>query len=143
MFVSKIAMQGLPNVHFLALFIAAFTLTYRVKALVPLYVFVLLDGVFSGFSFAWIPYVYIWLPLWAAFMFKPKKPLVCMLICGFHGLLFGVMYAPVQALFFGMNFEATLAWIAAGFTFDIMHAVSNFCSGVLIVPLWKLLTKLK
>ncbi|MDR0984242.1 MAG: hypothetical protein LBL93_04450 [Ruminococcus sp.] len=141
MFATKIAMQGIPNVHLLALFVAAFTLTYRAKALVPIYVYVMLDGVFAGFSFWWLPYVYIWIPLWAAFMLRPKNTFLCMLICGLHGLFFGVMYSPVQALFFGLNFEGTLAWIIAGLPFDIVHGISNFCFGALVLPLYNLLTK--
>jgi energy-coupling factor transport system substrate-specific component len=142
MFATKIAMQGIPNVHLLALFTAAFTLAYRVKALVPIYVYVLLDGVFAGFSFWWLPYVYIWIPLWGAFMFRPKNTFLCMLLCGLHGLLFGIMYSPVQALFFGLNFDAAVTWIIAGLPFDVIHGVSNFCLGALVLPLYKLLIKL-
>lgn len=63
-------------------------------------------------------------------------------VCGLHGLLFGVLYAPVQALFFGYNFKQTLAWIASGLPFDILHAVGNFAAGFLIMPLLKLIRKL-
>ena len=68
MFVSKVALQFIPNIHLLGMFIAAFTLTYRAKALLPIYVFVLLDGIYWGFSIFWAPNLYIWLPLWGAFM---------------------------------------------------------------------------
>lgn len=150
MFLSKIAMQWLPNVHLLGMFLAAFTLTYRKKALIPLYVYVLLEGMFSGFALWWVPYLYIWLPLWGAFLLagrlhlpgKVQVPLY-MVLCGLHGLLFGVMYAPVQALFFGLSFRGTLAWIAAGFPFDVIHAAGNFLSAVLILPLHKLLVNLE
>lgn len=54
--------------HVLGLFIAAMTLQYRKRALIPLYVFILLDGVYRGFSFWWISYLYVWLPLWGMFM---------------------------------------------------------------------------
>jgi hypothetical protein len=36
-----------------------------------------------------------------------------------------------------------LAWIAAGFVFDITHAVGNFAAGLLILPMSQLLTRLK
>jgi len=149
MFLSKTILQGLPNVHLLGLFIAAITLTYRVRALIPLYVYILLDGIFTGFSLWWIPYLYVWLPLWLMFMLagrinvpaKAQVPL-CMVLCGLHGLLFGTLYAPMQALMFGLSFEAMIAWIAAGLRFDIIHAISNFAFGVLIIPLSSLLKKL-
>ena len=56
------------------------------------------------------------------------------ILCATHGLLFGVLYAPIQALMFGFTFEQTLTWIAAGFTFDIIHMIGNFAVGLLIYP---------
>jgi len=148
MFISRVIMQGIPGVHLLGLFIAAITLRYRMRALIPLYVYVMLEGIFAGFSFWWIPYIYIWLPLWGMFMLagriklsnKLRVPLY-MLIAGLHGLSFGTLYAPVQALMFGLNFNAMIAWIIAGLGFDAAHAISNVATGVLIVPLSELLKK--
>jgi len=149
MFLSKVMMIGFPNIHLLGLFIATFTLTYRVQALIPLYVYILLSGIFYGFSIWWVPHLYIWLPLWGAFMLfgkltlhtKIKVPLV-MAICALHGFAFGLMYAPFQAFVLGFNLEMTIAWIIAGIPFDIIHGVSNLASGVLVVPLANLLVKL-
>jgi len=150
MFVSRIIMQFIPNIHLLGLFIAAITLTYRVRALIPLYVYIMLDGIFAGFAFWWMPYIYIWLPLWLMFMMigkarLPKKiqvPLY-MALCGLHGLSFGAMYAPSWALMAGLSFEATIAWIIAGLGFDTAHAISNIIAGTLIIPLSELLKKLR
>ena len=149
MFVSRISMQFIMSVHLLGLFIAAITLTYRVRALIPIYLYVMLDGIFAGFAFWWQPYLYIWMPLWFMFMiagrFKISKiaqvPLY-MVLCGLHGLLFGIMYAPAWALYMGLSFEATIAWIIAGLPADIIHCVSNAAVGILIVPLSELLKKL-
>jgi len=142
-------MQFIPNVHLLGLFIAAITLTYRVRALVPVYVYVMLEGVFAGFSLWWMPYVYIWLPLWLMFMLAgkiniSKKILVplYMVLCGLHGLSFGILYAPAQALLFGLNVKGMIAWIAAGLPFDIIHAIGDFLAATLIIPLSTLLMKL-
>ena len=152
MFLSKIALQLIPNVHLLGLFIAAITLTYGVKALIPIYVFVLLDGVVQGFSTWWIPNLYIWLPLWASFMIVgkfqfqiPRKiqvPLY-MALCALHGLSFGALFAPVHALFFRLSFQGMIAWIMAGIPFDIIHAVGNAATATLIVPMTILLRRLK
>ena len=150
MFISHIAMMWIPNVHFLGLFIAAYTLTYRVKALIPIYVYVFVYGALYGFSTWWIPYLYVWLPLWALFMLigsfknipvKIKIPLF-MLLCALHGLSFGALYAPFQAWLFGLSFNAMLAWIVAGLPFDVIHAIGNLAAGILIVPLAELLKKL-
>ncbi len=141
MFASKVLMEVLPNIHLLGVFIMAITLVYRQKALYPLYIYVLANGLYAGFALWWIPYLYIWLPLWGVTMLLPKKmpkrlaPIVYMLICGLHGLLFGILYAPAQALMFGYDFQMTLLWIATGLPADILHGVSNFCFGILILPI--------
>ncbi len=145
MYVSKIIMEAAPNIHLLGTFIVAFTVVYRKKALYPIYIYVLLNGMFSGFSVWWIPYLYVWTVLWGAVMLLPQKlpkklqPLVYMSVCSAHGFLFGTLYAPAQALLFGLNFKGMLAWIIAGFPFDCIHGVSNFFCGILIVPLISLL----
>ena len=66
-----------------------------------------------------------------------------MYLCALHGFLFGVLYAPVQAIVFGLSLKGTIAWIVAGFPFDCIHGVSNFFCGMLIVPLVSFLRKLE
>ncbi len=145
MFASKMLMEILPNIHLLGTIIVAITVVYRKKALYPIYIYVLLNGIFAGFAMWWIPYLYVWTILWAAVMLLPKNmpkkiaPIVYAVACALHGFGFGILYAPAQAVMFGLSFKSMLAWIAAGFTFDVMHGISNLCCGVLIVPLIKLL----
>ena len=66
MFATTIAMSALPNVHLLGMFITLLTVVYRVKALIPLYIFVFIYGLYYGFATWWLPYLYIWMILWAA-----------------------------------------------------------------------------
>lgn len=145
MYASKMIMEMLPNIHLIGVFIVAITAVYRAKALYPLYTFVFLTGMFGGFNLWWLPYLYIWLPLWGAAMLLPKNmpkkiaPLAYMLICSAHGFLYGVIYAPAQTLIFGLNFEGMIAWIAAGIPFDCIHGISNFFCGLLIAPIVKAL----
>lgn len=147
MYVSKVVMEGLPNIHLLGVFTIAITLVYRTKALYAIYTYVFLNGLFGGFSVWWLPYLYIWTVLWGAAMLLPEniplklKPVVYMVLCSLHGFLFGVLYAPAQALLFGLDFKQTLSWIAAGFPFDCIHGVSNFFCGLLILPIVKALEK--
>lgn len=149
MFASDIAMEALPNIHLIGVFIIAATVVYRQKALYPLYVYVFLSGLYAGFALWWIPYLYVWTVLWGAAMLLPKTmpkwlaPIVYAAVCGLHGLLFGVLYAPSQALLFGMNGKQTLAWIAAGLPFDVIHAVGNVVAGLLICPIILILRKTK
>lgn len=145
MYASKLLMELAPNIHLLGVFTIAFTVVYRKKALYPIYIYVLLNGIFSGFSSWWIPYLYIWTVLWGVTMLLPKKmpkkmpkkvrPIVYMMVCALHGFAFGLLYAPVQALMFGLSLEGTIAWIIAGLPFDFIHGVSNFFCGIMIVPI--------
>jgi len=149
MFVSKLVMEFLPNVHLIGALTMIYTIVYRAKALIPLYVFVFLTGLYGGFGLWWIPYLYVWTVLWAVTMLLPKKMKpriavpVYMVVCALHGLLFGVLYAPSQALLFGLNFKQMIAWVAAGFPFDVIHAVGNFVVATLVLPLSRTLGKLE
>lgn len=148
MFCSKIAMEALPNIHLLGMFIMTFTVVFRWKALIPLYIYVFLDGLFGGFNVWWLPYLYIWAILWGITMLLPRKMpkkaamIVYPIVCALHGLLFGVLYAPAQALLYRLNFRQTVAWVMSGLPYDALHAVGNLASGLLIVPLAELLRKL-
>ena len=147
MYASKVIMEAAPNIHLLGVFTIAFTVVYRKKALYPIYTFVLLNGLFSGFAAWWIPYLYLWTVLWGITMLLPKnmpqiiKPVVYMTVNACHGFLFGTMYAPVQAVLFGLSFDRMVAWIIAGLPFDFIHGISNFFCGLLIVPIISVLNK--
>lgn len=137
MYASKVIMEVLPNIHLLGMLTITYTLCYGKKALYPIYTYVFLNGLFCGFSMWWIPYLYIWTILWGVIMLLPKNmpTIVYMIICALHGFLFGTLYAPAQALFFGLDFNGTIAWIISGLYFDMIHGISNFFVGSLITPL--------
>ncbi len=147
MYASKLAMEFLPNIHLLATFIVAITAVYRQKALYPIYIYVFIFGLFSGFSPWWVPNLYTWTVLWGAVMLLPKnmpekaKPFVYTLLCALHGLLYGTLYAPSQALIFGLSFKGMIAWIVAGLWFDVIHAVGNIAASLLITPLISVLKR--
>ena len=109
---------------------------------------VLLLGLLNGFSAWWIPHLYIWTVLWGITMLLPRNmprrvaiPVYAM-VCGLHGFAYGALYAPAQALFFGLTMEETLIWIASGAPFDIIHGISNFAVGLLVLPLSDLTKRL-
>ncbi len=141
MYISKFIMEVLPNIHLLGVFTVAFTVVYRKKALYPIYIYVLLNGIFSGFATWWIPYLYLWTVLWGAVMLLPEKmpkkirPFVYMSVCAMHGFLFGTLYAPAQALLYGLSFKGMAAWILAGLPMDCIHGISNFFCGILVLPI--------
>lgn len=149
MYVSKIVMEFAPNIHLLGTLTIAYTLVYRRKALYPIYTYVFLNGAMAGFNTWWIPYLYIWTVLWGITMLLPKNmpkriaPFLYMVVCAAHGFLYGILYAPSQALLYGLSLEATLAWIASGFPFDVIHGISNFFCGMLILPIVSMLRYLE
>ena len=149
MYVSKVIMEWAPNIHLLGVFTIAFTVVYRAKALYPIYIYVLLNGMFAGFGTWWIPYLYIWAVLWGITMLLPKKMskpvavVVYSVVNALHGYGFGILYAPTQALLFGLSFKGMIAWVIAGFPFDFIHGTSNLVCGLLIVPIVLVLRKLE
>lgn len=148
MFCLKFAMEVLPNIHLVGVLTIVYTIVLRSKALIPLYLYVMLDGLFGGFSPWWYPYLYIWTILWAVTMFLPQKMSVktaCIVypaVCALHGIAFGVLYSPAYAIIYDLNFEETINWVIAGLGFDITHFIGNLLAGILILPLAQLLKKL-
>ena len=148
MFCSKILMEALPNIHIVGMLTMLYTVVFRSKALIPIYIYVFLTGLYAGFDVWWIPYLYIWTVLWAVTMCLPKNMpraaaiVVYSVVCGLHGFLYGVLYAPVQALFYGFDFPKTVAWIVAGLPFDVLHGVGNIIFGCFIYRLAQLMKKM-
>jgi len=149
MFATKIAMAVLPNVHLIGMFIMVFTIVFRSKALISVYVYVLLEGFVYGFGTWWISYLYVWAILWGITMLIPRRlpktvlAVVYPIVCALHGLMFGALSAPVEAIVHGFSFEQMLAWIAMGLSFDVTHAIGNFCFGMLVLPLSVILGRMK
>ena len=149
MYASKMLMEVAPNIHLIGVFTIAFTVVYGKKALYPIYTFILITGIFNGFASWWIPYLYLWAILWGVTMLLPKKmpkkvrPIVYMLVNASHGFLYGTLYAPAQAILFGLSFKGMIAWIMSGLPFDFIHGVSNFFCGILIVPIVSVLMRIE
>ncbi len=149
MFLSDIMMEALPNIHLIAMFTVTFTVVYRWKALIPVYVYVFLSGLYGGFASWWIPYLYVWTVLWGIAMLLPRRmhpavaSVVYIAVSGLHGLMFGTLYAPVQViLFFNGDWNKMIPWIVAGIPFDVIHCIGNIFAGMLVLPLVKALTRL-
>ncbi len=148
MFCSKLLMEALPNIHLLGMLTMAFTIVYRVKALIPLYVYVALCGVYAGFSPWWAIHLYVWAVLWGMTMLLPHSmpnriaAAVYPLVCALHGLCYGVLCAPTEALIYGFDLQQTLIWVARGIPFDAIHGVGNLLAGLLVLPLTQLMRKL-
>ncbi len=146
MVTAKFMLAGLANVEMVSLLIMAYTTVYRVRALVPIYTFVLLDFVLFPSYVSLVMYLYVWLVLWGIVMLVPEKwqkTPTYMVISTLFGLVFGTLCAPVQAAFFGLTWQGTLAWILVGFPYDIIHAVGNAAMACLAVPLVRVLRQVQ
>ena len=147
MFAGDVLLEMLPNIHLVGIFITVTTVVYRKWALLSIYVYVLLQGLLSGFDLWWIPYIYIWDFLWLFIMLIPKrlpdniKNILYVVVCALHGYLFGILYAPSQVLlFFDGDFSRMIPWIIKGIPADITHGTSNLILGTLfILPAVKIL----
>ncbi len=147
---ADLIMNFIPNVHLGGVFIVVYTLVYRWKALFPIYTYIFLIGLMEGFGLWWLPYLYVWLILWAAVMILPKKmplwlaPVVYTTICTAHGFAFGLLWAPSQMLLMNFTWEQTMVWWRMGFIpADLPHGIGNLCGSVLILPLTTLLRRLE
>ena len=147
MFAGKKIMEFLPNVHPVALLTMVYTVAYRRRGIFPVIVYLLLETAFGGFLWT-VPYYYIFPLCYVATLLVPaglsrgKRQICYTVICTFFGIAFGCLYAPWQAVMWGLSFEKTLAWIAAGLYFDIIHAVGNFALSFAIIPLAEALVQI-
>ncbi len=147
---STYAMQVLPNIHLLAMLMMTLTIVYGWRALIPTYVFAVLYWLIHGMTPYMSFYLYIWaFPVIFAMCIPKKTPkklkfFLYPLLCALHGFLFGTLASPVSAgLIFGFDLPKIGAYIVAGLWFDVVHGISNFCLGFLILPLSSLLFKLE
>lgn len=140
MFAGDVLLEMLPNIHLVGVFITVTTVVYRKWALLSIYVYVLLQGLLSGFDLWWIPYIYIWDFLWLFIMLIPKrlpdniKNILYVVVCALHGYLFGILYAPSHVwLFCDGDFSRMIPWIILGIPADITHGTSNLILGTLFI----------
>ena len=142
----------IPNVHPLALFIAAFAAVYGGKGLIPVMIYVSLEGLYGAFNTWWIPYLYIWPFLWLLFFLIPRKQrlnevvagILITVVSGLHGIGFGLFYLPVDCYtMFKGNWEAAWLWYLKGIPFDVSHMVGNIAASLLAIPFIRLLCRLE
>ena len=142
MFGAKFALQNIPNVHLGAVLIIVATLRFGYKALYMVFVYIMLEGLFFGFSIWWVLYIYIWAILVLAVLpqRRHKSWLLLSLTGALHGYLFGAMCSLVTIVLSGL--KAGFAFWIAGIPYDLIHGTSNLvlCL-VLLRPLYNLAEK--
>lgn len=142
-FAAKYAMSALPNIEPVSLMVMLFAVTFGVKALFPLYLYVGMEILFFGIGLWNVNYLYVWaiLALAAYGLRKMEHPLGWAVLSGGFGLLFGALCAPVDAVIGGLSY-AGAKWVS-GIPFDLAHCAGNFAIAlVLFAPMRKMLCKL-
>ena len=149
LFLLDIVLEVAMNVELVSMLVATYTLVFRKKALIILYLYVALYLLLFGFGVYNLAYLYIWLVLWGVFMLLPTKgnrafcTLLYALVSALFGFAFGALYMPAWAVAFNLDAKGILAWWIAGLPADIIHAAGNFAFGFLILPLSEILFSLK
>lgn len=142
-FALQVVMAGLPNIEPVSLLVMLFAVVFGWKALYPVYVFVVMEILFYGFSTWNIYYLYIWtiLAVAAILMRKTEHPLAWALVSAVFGLCFGALCGIVDIFIGGWEY-AFAKWIS-GIPFDVLHCGGNFVIALLMFkPLRMLLEKM-
>lgn len=144
LYTAQVALAFLPNIELVTVLIIVYTRVFRLKSLISVYIFVALEGLTYGFGIWWFSYLYVWAVLVLITLLTGKEELPALfyacLAC-FFGLAFGSMTALSSLLLFGPG--TALGYIIAGLGFDIVHAIGNFVTTlVLYTPLVKLLRQM-
>ena len=138
----------LPNIELVTPLLIIYTYKFGAKALISAYVYAFIEIATHGFNVWNIMYLYVWailvLIIWPLTKIKNKKvatPIVAA-VAGLYGLAFGTLCSIPYWFMGGPSFA--LAWIASGFSFDLIHAASNLvATAILYIPLCKVMDKIK
>ena len=145
LYVSKVALEFLPNVELVSLLTFLYTLVFGKEAFLIVTVFNLFELIQWGFGTWWVSYLYVW-PLLVLITLLLKKIikeefLIWSVVSGLFGLIFGslfaIVYLPVDPAY-------ALAYWISGLPWDVWHGVCNFVLMLVIgKPLYLLLKKIK
>ena len=133
-FALQVLMSPLPNIEPVSLLVMLFAATFGWKGLYPVYVYVVMEILYYGFSTWNLYYLYIWavLAVAAVFLRKMESRLAWALLSAAYGLLFGALCAIVDVFIGGWGY-AVSKWVS-GIPFDVLHCGGNF---VIALVMWK------
>ncbi len=143
MFALQVVMAPLPNIEPVSLLVMLFAVVFGWKSLYPVYIFVVMEMLFYGFSLWNVYYLYVWTILAAAAILlrRQEHVLVWAILSGVFGLAFGALCGVVDVFIGGFAYAAA-KWVS-GIPFDVTHCIGNFVIALLLFkPLRRLLNKL-
>ncbi len=126
MFVAKMAMAPFPNIEPVSLLIIVYVSVLGLKALIPVYIYVLLEITTWGLGYWSFCYLYVWavLALAAWFLRRMESPAGWAVVSGAFGLGFGALCALTYWAAEGWTFA--LSWWVSSIPFDVLHCAGNF-----------------
>lgn len=143
LYVSKVALEFLPNVELISLLTILYALVFGREVFLIITVFNLFELIQWGAGIWWISYLYVW-PLLAFVTLLLKRTikeefLIWSVVSGLFGLIFGSLFAlayiPIDPAY------ALTYWIS-GLPWDVWHGACNFVMMLAVgKPLYLLLKR--
>ena len=133
----------LPNIELVSLLVYIYAKVYRKRAFIPIYIFVILEGLLYGFSIWWVTYLYVWavLAVISIVTGHERSTFVAALVLALYGLGFGLLCSIPTFIIAGPG--GGISFFLAGLPFDAAHFAGNTTTAlVLYYPLYTLLHKL-
>lgn len=143
LFAAKMAMAPLPNIEPVSLLIIVYVSVLGLKALIPVYVYVLLEIATWGIGYWSLCYLYVWavLALAAWCLRRMESPVGWAVLSGAFGLCFGALCALTYWVAGGWGFA--FSWWVSSIPFDLLHGAGNFVLAlVLFRPCRRVLLRL-
>lgn len=145
LYVSKVALEFLPNVELVSLLTIVYTLVFGKEAILIVTVFNMFELVQWGFGSWWFSYLYVWpllcLLTLAFRKFFKEEFLLWAMFSGVFGLIFGALFAIV---YIPVDISYAVSYWISGLPWDVWHAAANFV--LMLVcgkPVYRLLKRLK
>lgn len=141
LYVSKTALEFLPNVELVSLLVLVYTLVFGGETLLVITVFNFFEFIQWGFGIWWISYLYVWPLLCLVTLVLRKRVkeefLAWGVVCGLFGMTFGGLFALT---YLPVDPSYALAYWISGLPWDVWHGAWNFAlAAVLGKPLYRVL----
>lgn len=145
LYISKVALEFLPNVELVSFLVIIYTLVFGKETFLIVTVFNMFELIQWGFGTWWFSYLYTW-PLLCAITLSLKRVvkeefIVWSIVSGMFGLIFGALFAIV---YIPVDITYALAYWISGLPWDVWHAVWNFVLMLVLgKPLYAVLSRMK
>ena len=132
---SQVAMSALPNIHIVGVLVLLCAQVFGLRAMYPVYVFVVLEILIFGMGLWAINYLYVWaiLVLIGVALKKANAGRFGWAVAaGVFGMLFGALCAIPQ--YFIGGWSMMFAYWISGIPYDLIHGAANFVLTLVLLP---------